>query len=142
MELFLKSNRIEFNIKMEELKMTISIFRNGERIELTNKEIANIASYYHDEDVYEAIKEELIEKLSSFLEEYYNKETSTEHVNLKDLSDVIYDVVADRVNNNDAIVDNYIKQSDNEEEKYFSDICEDDDYSICEEIEHTMMISF
>lgn len=122
--------------------MTISIFRNGERIELTNKEIANIASYYHDEDVYEAIKEELIEKLSDYLEEYYNKDTRTEKVNLSDLYDVIYDVVADRVNNNDAIVDNYIKQSDNEEEKYFSDICEDDDYSICEEIEHTMMISF
>lgn len=122
--------------------MAISIYRNGQRIELTNKEIANIASYYHDEDVYEDIKEELIEKLSNFIEEYYNKDTRTEKVNLSDLYDVIYDVVADRVNNNDAIVDNYIKQSDNEEEKYFSDICEDDDYSICEEIEHTMMISF
>jgi len=118
------------------------IYRNGEGIELTNKEIADIASYYHEEDIYEAIREELIEKLSSYLEEYYKKKTCIEKSNLDDLYDVIYDVVADRVNNNDEIVSNYIKKNDNEEEKYFSDICEDDDYSIREEIERTMMISF
>lgn len=117
------------------------IYRNGEGIELTNKEIADIASYYHEEDIYEAIREELIEKLSSYLEEYYKK-TCIEKSNLDDLYDVIYDVVADRVNNNDEIISNYIKKTDNEEKKYFSDICEDDDYSIREEIERTMMISF
>lgn len=112
--------------------MAISIFRNGEAIQLTNKEIADIASYYHDEDVYEQVKEELIDALSAYLEEFLSDKEPT----LTDLYDIIYDVVADRVNNNDDFTDDYIKQSD--DDKFFKSICKDDRYDILAEIEDAL----
>lgn len=108
--------------------MAISIYREGKQFELTNKEIANIASYYHDEDVYEAVVEELTENLYDYLCKHY-----AEHEGHNDIDDIIYDVIVDRINNNEEIVDDYLRQNDNN--TFFEKLCKDEKYYICEEIE-------